>query len=87
MRKIKSEKFSFNDDAIINECKETDEPIYITKDGKDELVIMSVSSYQKREQEKLAQQMVLESIIDRLSDQQKYTLEESKKLINKMIQG
>ena len=48
---------------------------------------MDIASFEKREQEIQAQQLVLEAFAARLSGEKDYTLDESKNLINKLIEG
>ncbi len=72
---------------VVEKCRESGEPIYLTKNGQGELVVMDIESFEKREQELQAQQLVLESFAARLAGEKDYSLEESKKLINNMIEG
>lgn len=78
-------RLKYND--VVEKCRETGEPIYLTKNGQGELVVMDIESFEKREQELRAQQMVLESFAARLAGEKDYSLEESKALINKIIEG
>ena len=72
---------------VVEKCKESGEPIYLTKNGQGELVVMDIASFEKREQEFRAQQLVLEALAARLSGEKDYSLAESKKLINNLIKG
>ena len=72
---------------VVEKCKESGQPIYLTKNGQGELVVMDIASFERREQELLAQQLVLEAFAARLAGEKDYSLEESKDLINKMIEG
>jgi prevent-host-death family protein len=49
-------KATFRNDytSILNMAKETKEPIYITKNGEGDLVVISIDSFEKREQISLA---------------------------------
>lgn len=78
-------RLKYND--VVEKCRETGEPIYLTKNGQGELVVMDIESFEKREQELRAQQMVLESFAARLAGEKDYSIEESKTLINKIIEG
>lgn len=77
-------RLKYND--VVEKCRETGEPIYLTKNGQGELVVMDIESFEKREQELRAQQMVLESFAARLAGEKDYSIEESKALINKIIE-
>ena len=48
---------------------------------------MDIASFERREQELLAQQLVLEAFAARLAGGKDYSIAESKNLINKMIEG
>ena len=72
---------------VDQKCKESGQPIYLTKNGQGELVVMDIASFEKREQELQAQQLVLEAFAARLSGEKDYTLDESKDLINNLIEG
>ena len=78
-------RLKYND--VVEKCKESGEPIYLTKNGQGELVVMDIDSFERREQELQAQQLVLEALASRLAGEKEYSLSESKNLINKMIEG
>ena len=78
-------RLKYND--VVEKCKESGEPIYLTKNGQGELVVMDIASFERREQELHAQQLVLEAFAARLAGERDYSLEESKNLINKLIEG
>ena len=72
---------------VINQSKETQQPIYLTRNGKGEAVIIDLSAYEKEKQELKAQQLVLESIASRLSGAKSLTVEESKDLVRAMLEA
>ncbi len=78
-------RLKYND--VVEKCRESGEPIYLTKNGQGELVVMDIASFERREQELLAQQLVLESFAARLAGEKDYSLEESKNMINSLING
>ena len=78
-------RLKYND--VVKKCKETGQPIYLTKNGQGELVVMDISSFEKREQELKAQQLVIEAYAARLAGEKTYSLEESKELIDQLIEG
>ena len=71
---------------IVEKCRESGEPIYLTRNGQGELVVMDIASFEKREQELMAQQLVLESYAARLAGAKDYSLEESRAIIDKLIE-
>ena len=78
-------RLKYND--VVDKCRESGEPVFLTKNGQGELVVMDIASFEKREQELRAQQLVLEAFAARLAKERDYSLEESKKLINGLIEG
>ena len=72
---------------VVEKCRESGEPIYLTKNGQGELVVMDIASFEKREQEFRAQQLVLEALAARLAGEKDYSLAESKNPINSLIAG
>ena len=72
---------------VINQSKETQQPIYLTRNGQGEAVIIDLSAYEKERQELKAQQLVLESIASRLSGAKSLTVEESKDLVRAMLEA
>lgn len=78
-------RLKYND--VVEKCKESGQPIYLTINGQAELVVMDIASFEKREQELQAQQLVLEAFAARIAGEKDYSLEESKNLINKLIEG
>ena len=87
MKIIASAEIRTNYNAVIEECRQTGEPIYLTKNGQGEAVVMDIVSFNKREQELRAQQLVLEAHAAELAGEKNYSLEESKNLIDKLIEG
>ena len=39
----------YND--VVSQCRDSGEPVYLTKNGQGELVVMDIDSFEKREQE------------------------------------
>lgn len=76
-----------NYNAVIEECRQTGEPIYLTKNGEGDAVVMDIASFERREQILRAQQMILESYIDRLAGVKSFTTEEVKSMMDKIIKG
>ena len=78
-------RFKYND--VVKKCKESGQPIRLIENGQSELIVMDIASFERREQELHAQQLVLEAFAARLAGERDYSLEESKNLINKLIEG
>ena len=82
---LASAEIRLNYNNVVEKCKETREPVYLTKNGQGELVVMDIESFEKREQELRAQQLVLEAFASRLSGDKDYSQEEAMKIIDQMI--
>ena len=76
-----------NYNAVIEECRQTGEPIYLTKNGEGDAVVMDIASFERREQLLRAQQMVLETYIDNLSGAKTFSTDEVKAMMDKIIKG
>lgn len=74
-----------NDYGVISDlAHEEAEPIYITKNGEGDLVVMSIEAFEQRE-ETLRLKAKLEAVDQaRLSGTPAYTLEESKKRLEEI---
>lgn len=69
-----------NDYSSISElAHETREPIYITKNGEGDLVVMSIDAYEEREQMLAHRATILEVELGRLSGETTYSLGDVKK--------
>ena len=86
MRIMASADIRLKYNEVVEKCRESGEPIYLTKNGQGELVVMDIASFERREQEFRAQQLVLEAFAARLAGDKDYSLEESKNLINNLIE-
>ena len=78
-------RLKYND--VVEQCRDSGEPVYLTKNGQGEIVVMDIDSFEKREQLLRARELVLESIAARLFGEKDYSLEESQLLISKLIKG
>lgn len=76
-----------NYNAVIDECRQTGEPVYLTKNGQGDAVVMDIDSFEKREQVFRAQQMVLEAYVDKLSGAKSYSSDEVRSMMDKVIDG
>ena len=85
MIKVDISNNKFNYEEIVKMCKEKGFPIYLSKNGQAELVVMDIESFEKREQELKAQQLVLEAYASRLSGEKDYSQKEAMDIIDRMI--
>lgn len=85
MEIIASAEIRQNYNDIVEKCKESGEPIYLTRNGQGELVVMDIASFERRQQELLAQQLVLEAFADEIMGAKTYSNEEVFSEINEML--
>ena len=64
---------------ISNLAKETEEPIYITKNGEGDLVLMSIDAFEKREQILELRAKVLQAEQERISGAETLSISEAKR--------
>lgn len=70
---------------ISKKCKKTNEPIFLTKNGEGDLVLMSIEAYEKKERFLKLKEELLDIEYKRLNGIKDYSLEESKKEIEKIL--
>ena len=74
-----------NYNEIATLCKESGEPVYLTKNGEGDLVVMDIIAFDRRAKDlKLAEQL-WEIRTARLSGAKGYTLEEARNVLQKTI--
>lgn len=62
-------------------CKETEEPVYLTKNGEGELVVMSINAFEKREAMLNLRLKLMEAEQQRLSGMKPYSTNEVRSYI------
>lgn len=65
--------------SISNMAKETQEPIYITKNGEGDLVLMSIEAFEKREQTLKLREKVLQAEQERIDGAETLSLSQARK--------
>lgn len=81
---IKSSTSLRNDYGTISTlAHETEEPIYITKNGEGDIVVMSIEAFEKREQILKLRSRIMIAEASRLTGQPTVTLDEAREQIEK----
>ena len=73
--------------AISNLAKETKEPIYITKNGEGDMVLMSIEAFEKREQILQLRAKVLQAEQERLNGAETISVSEARKRLRERLNG
>lgn len=71
--------------SISNMAKESNEPIYITKNGEGDLVVMSIDAYEKREQILKLRAKVLQAEEERLNGAKTLTIAEAREKLMERV--
>jgi len=74
-----------NYNEISQLCKSTGEPVYLTKNGSGDLVVMDVESFAKRESALKLREMLLRSEEERISGKPGHSIDEVAQMMNDAI--
>lgn len=75
----------YNDISAL--CKDTNQPVFLTKNGEGDLVVMSMETYSYREEMLDLREKLLEAEAQRISDAKTYTLDEVNSRLEEIING
>lgn len=85
---IKASAALRNDYASISElAKQTREPIYITKNGEGDLVLLSIDAYEKKEQMLNLRAKVLQAEQERIDGAQTLSVAEAREKLKERLNG
>ena len=73
--------------TISSIAKETQEPIYITKNGEGDMVLMSIEAFEKREQLLDLRFKVMQAEQERLNGAETLSIDEAKKRLENRVNG
>ena len=73
--------------TISDLCKEKMEPIFLTKNGEGDLVVMSIEAYMFREEMLDLREKLLSAEANRLSGAKTYTIDEVSERLRGLIDG
>jgi PHD/YefM family antitoxin component YafN of YafNO toxin-antitoxin module len=72
---------------ISSYCKQNKQPVFLTKNGEGDLVVMSMEAYSYREEMLNPREKLLEAEAQRLSGARTYSVEEVDKMMEDLING
>lgn len=73
--------------TISDLCKEKQEPVFLTKNGEGDLVVMSIEAYQFREEMLDLREKLLTAEANRLAGAKTYTVSEVSERLRGLIDG
>ena len=73
--------------SISNLAKETKEPLYITKNGEGDLVLMSIDAFEKREQVLQLRAKVLQAEQERIDGAETLSVSQARERLRERING
>lgn len=85
MEIIASTSLRNNYNKISEKCKKTEDPIFLTKNGEGDLVLMSIEAFEKKERLLKLKEELLEVELKRIKGAKDYTIDELKGDLNKAL--
>ena len=73
--------------SISNIAKETKEPVYITKNGEGDMVLMSIDAFEKREQILQLRAKVLQGEQERIDGAETLSISQARKHLEERLNG
>lgn len=73
--------------AISNLAKQTNEPIYITRNGEGDVVVISIDAFEKREQLLQLREKVLQAEQERIAGEPTVTVSEARARLRERLNG
>ena len=71
--------------SVSNLAKETEEPIYITKNGEGDLVLMSIDAFEKREQILKLRERILQAEQERIDGAETLSISEARRKLRERL--
>ena len=72
---------------ISDYCKQTGEPIYLTKNGEGDLVVMSIEAFEKREELMRIKEQLFQAKLGRVYGTKGYTPKELESALKEVLYG
>ena len=76
-----------NYNEIASYCRETGEPVYLTKNGEGDLIVMDIKSYENQRRALEIEVELLKSRNERLQGAKIYTIAETLSMMDKVIEN
>lgn len=75
-----------NYNEIADLCRDSQEPVYLTRNGEGDLVVMDIETFSRREKMLDLREQLLSVEEDRIAGSKEYTLDELDEILDEVIQ-
>lgn len=76
-----------NYNEIADLCRDSQEPVYLTRNGEGDLVVMDIETFIRREKMLDLREQLLSVEEERIAGSKEYTLDELDEILDEIIQG
>lgn len=76
-----------NYNEIADLCRDSQEPVYLTRNGEGDLVIMDIETFSRREKMLDLREQLLSVEEERIAGSKEYTIDELDEILDEVIQG
>ena len=76
-----------NYDELVDLCRESQEPVFLTENGEVDLVIMDIETFKQKEKMLDLREQLLSVEEERISGSKQYTIDELDQILEAVIQG
>ena len=76
-----------NYNEIADLCRDSQEPVYLTRNGEGDLVVMDIETFSRREKMLDLREQLLSVEEERIAGSKEYTLDELDEILDEVIQG
>ena len=76
-----------NYNEIADLCRDSQEPVYLTRNGEGDLVVIDIETFSRREKMLDLREQLLSVEEDRIAGSKEYTLDELDEILDEVIQG
>lgn len=75
-----------NYNEIADLCRDSQEPVYLTRNGEGDLVVMDIETFSRREKMLDLREQLLSVEEDRMAGSKEYTIDELDEILDEVIQ-
>ena len=76
-----------NYNVIADLCRDSQEPVYLTRNGEGDLVVMDIETFSRREKMLDLREQLLSVEEERIAGSKEYTIDELDEILDEVIQG